>query len=294
MEKFVAIVFDTEEAAYKGADAMRDLHRNGELAVYAAGIITKDSEGEISVKSSADEGPIGTAFGMLLGAMVGVLAGPVAVASGAAVAGSAAAASAAAGGMAAGGLTGGVFGAYRDLWVSGMDLTILDQVGTELLPGKSCIVASVDEVWTTPLDARMKDAGGTIFRKLRADAVDDELAAEMDAYDRELDDLADELDAADAAAEAAIKEKVATAKAKMKEAGEKISRRADEMDAEFDARLDAIDEQIANANDRMKAKFEKRKAEIVADRDRRAKALDDALKASDAAIVKASSDTALS
>ncbi|SMP34359.1 hypothetical protein [Shimia sagamensis] len=126
MEKFIAIVFDTEEEAFKGADAMRDLHRNGELAVYAAGVIAKDIDGNVEVKSGADEGPIGTAFGMLLGAMVGVLAGPAAVASGAAVAGTAAAAQVAAGGMALGTMTGGLFGAYRDLWVAGVDATILE------------------------------------------------------------------------------------------------------------------------------------------------------------------------
>ncbi len=54
---------------------MRDLHRNGELAVYAAGVISKDFNGEVAIKSAEDEGPIGTAFGMMLGAMVDVLAG---------------------------------------------------------------------------------------------------------------------------------------------------------------------------------------------------------------------------
>ena len=166
MDKFIAVVFDTEEAAFKGAEAMRDLHQNGELAVFAAGVITKDAGGEIELKSSVDEGPVGTAFGLMLGAMIGVLAGPVAVASGAALAGSAAAASAAASGMAVGGMTGGLFGAYRDLWVSGMDAVMLDNISTELLPGKSCVVASVDEVWTTPMDTKMGDLGGTVFRKL--------------------------------------------------------------------------------------------------------------------------------
>ena len=92
MEKFVAVVFDTEEAAFSGAEAMRELHRNGELAVYAAAIISKDADGKVELKKSADEGPIGTAFGLLVGGMIGILAGPAAVASGAAVAGTAAAA----------------------------------------------------------------------------------------------------------------------------------------------------------------------------------------------------------
>lgn len=265
MEKFIAVVFDTEAKAYEGAEAMRQLHRDGEIVVYAAGLISKDAEGNVELKSSADEGPIGTAFGLTLGAMVGVLAGPVAVASGAAIAGTAAAAQIAAGGMALGGMTGGLFGAYRDLWVSGVDATMLDNVSTELLPGRSCVLASVDEIWTTPLDTKMKQHGGQVFRKLRVDAVDDQIASEMDALDREMQALDEEWLEAKEEAKAEIAEKKAEVQGKMKATGDKISARLDEMDAEFEARLDAIDAQIENSVDATRAKFEKRKSEIQAD-----------------------------
>lgn len=262
MDKYVAVVFEDEESAYRGADAMRDLHRNAELTVYAAAVISKDADGDVKLKSNVDEGPIGTAFGITIGAMVGVLAGPAAVAAGAAAAGTAAAASAAASGMALGGMTGGLFGAYRDLWVSGMDSVMLDNISTELLPGKSCVVASVDEVWITPLDTKMTELGGTVFRKLRADAVDDEMAAEMDALNREWDAMDDEWRAANDEAKAAIKAKMDSIKIKMEETGEKIDTRMDEIDREFEARVQAIDEQIEKSTDATKAKFEKRKAEI--------------------------------
>lgn len=262
MEKFVAVVFDSEEAAFKGAEALRDLHRNGELAVYAAAVIGKDEDGQVAVKKAQDEGPIGTAFGMMIGAMVGVLAGPAAVASGAAVAGTAAASQAALGGMAMGSMTGGLFGVYRDLMVSGVDMTMLDQVSIELLPGKSCIVASVDEIWTAPLDTKMAEIGGTIFRKPRVDAVDEQWEAEMRAMDRELSELDEELRASHEENKAAIMAKVDTVKARIAENNKKINERLDAMDAEMDARLDALDEQIAKASAERKAKFEKRKAEI--------------------------------
>ncbi|MCA0871466.1 hypothetical protein LCL97_11560 [Seohaeicola saemankumensis] len=262
MEKFIAVVFDTEEAAIAGAEALRALHRNGELAVYAAAVIGKDPYGTVEVKKAQDEGPIGTAFGLMLGAMVGVLAGPAVVASGAAVAGTAAAGQAALGGMAAGGLAGGMFGAYRDLWVAGIDMALLDQVALELLPGKSCIVASVDEVWTAPLDAKMTAAGGVVFRKPRVDAVDEQWEAEMRAMDRELAALDDELMAAEEASRAAIKEKIGSVKSRIEESDQKINARLDAMDAEMNARLDALDEQIEQAATDMKDKFVKRKEEV--------------------------------
>ena len=82
MDTFVAIVFDTEEQAFKGADALRDLDRNGDVLVYSAAVIGKDSDGKVAIKRAVDEGPVGTALGMIVGAMVGVLAGPAAVAGG--------------------------------------------------------------------------------------------------------------------------------------------------------------------------------------------------------------------
>ena len=120
MDKFVAVVVDDEATAYKATEALKDLHTKGDLVVYAHGVITKDADGNVSLNQATDQGPIGTAFGMLMGAMVGVLAGPAAVASGAVAAGSAAVASAAAGGMAVGAGRAG-YGMYRDLWASVID-----------------------------------------------------------------------------------------------------------------------------------------------------------------------------
>ncbi len=39
MEKFVAVVFDSEADAFKGETALRDLHNTGDMAVYAAAVI---------------------------------------------------------------------------------------------------------------------------------------------------------------------------------------------------------------------------------------------------------------
>lgn len=275
MEKFIAVVFDTEAAAYKGETALRDLHRNGELAVYAAAVIGKDLDGKIEVKKFEDEGPIGAAFGLILGGVVGVLGGPLALASGVAVAGSAA--SAAATGMAAGSLTGGMFGLYRDLWVSGIDATMLNQVSEELLPGKSCLVASVDEVWTSPLDVQMANVGGMVFRKLRVDAIDERYEADMAEFDGEIAALKEELKQSSEQTKKAINDKIAAAKAKVSETGEKIMLRIDELDRETNARLAAIEQQIDTATTATMKKFEKRKAEIQADYRERKTKLDAAM-----------------
>lgn len=269
MEKIVTVVFDTEEEAFKGGEALRDLHWNGDVTVYSAGIIEKDANGQISLKKEADEGPINTALGMLVGAMIGVLAGPAAVASGAAVAGSAAAASAATGGLALGSLTGGTLGMIGDLYKSGVDLDILDEFSTALEPGKFALIASVEEYWTAPTDVKMSAAGGTVFRQSRNDVVDDMFVRDMEAFDRDLAQLDEELKQAHEENKAAIKKSIDNVKTRMKSSKEKIDKRLTELSDDFKERTDKLDEQITKAADDAKEKIENRKAEIKADYEER-------------------------
>ncbi len=262
MDTFIAVVFDNDDAAFKGADALRDLHRDGDIIVYSAAVIGKDANGKVSIKKSADEGPIGTAFGMMIGAMVGVMAGPAAVASGAVAAGTVAAAQAAAVGTAAGSLTGATFGMFRDLYEAGIDADTLDAVSIELLPGKSAVVAAIDEAWTAPLDVKMEAAGGTVFRKARIEVIDEQIERDIAATEAEMRALEEEWDAADEAMRASIKSKVDAAKKKLGDSTERALQRLEKLDMEFEARQAALDEQITNAAGDAKAKFEKRKAEV--------------------------------
>lgn len=278
MEKFVAIVFNSEAEAREGAKTLFDLHRNGELAVYAAGIIVKDLHGKVKMQKSTDDGPVGMALGVTIGALVGVLAGPAAIASGAAVAGSAAAVQAAAGGVALGSVTGGLAGAYRDLLIRGMDVSFLDIVAVELLPAKAAIVATVDEIWTTPLNARMKAMGGTIYRKARVEILDQEIEAEIMALDRELTYLEEELSHASDDMAADITASLDETKRKLKQKGENAADRIKKLDAELQERLNALDTQLQNAPHKTIGKVEKRKREIQTEFKERTEKLGNAVK----------------
>ena len=265
MDTFLAFFFIVEAGALKGSEALRELHSNGDLIIYAGAVISKDADGKVSVKQGAGEGPIGTAFGILTGALVGVLAGPMAVASGAVAAGTAAASAAAASGMAAGSIMGGTFGMFADLYEAGIGADVLDKLNSKLEPGKSAVVASIYEVWTTPLDVKMKEAGGTVFRKLRIDIVDEQIEREIAATDAELRQLQEDIEAADAEARAYIQNNIDTAKAHLQELNQKANDRLTKLNDEFNARITAIDDQIKGAVAEAKAKLEKRKAELTED-----------------------------
>ena len=261
MEKFVAVVFDDDEHAYAGHDALQELHHKGDIAVYASAIIGKSKDGEVSILTAPDKGPIGTAFGFWTGALVGLLAAPVAMVGGLAAAGAATVA----GATVAGSVAGGTLGMVRDLYQAGIDQEVVDAVAIELTPGKSCVLASIEEVWTVPLDTRMKEAGGTLFRKPRVDVADEQTEREMAALSADLQALKDELRQVAASARKAVEANIKALEDRIDEADRKIEKRLRQLDGEMGARVDAIVAQIETADDRMREKLEKRKSEIEAE-----------------------------
>jgi uncharacterized membrane protein len=56
MNKMLVAVFDTEPAAFEGLQALKDLHQDGDITLYATAVVVKDSTGAVSVKQSADQG----------------------------------------------------------------------------------------------------------------------------------------------------------------------------------------------------------------------------------------------
>ena len=145
MSKFIVSVFDNETAAYEGSRAMLDLHAEGNIVLFAGAVISKDSKGTVQIEDAADEGPIGTATGMLVGSLIGAFAGPA--------------------GMAIGAAAGGTGGWFADMYNVGVDGQFLQDVGDLMQPGKSAVVAEIAEGWTTPLDTRIEELGGTVFRR---------------------------------------------------------------------------------------------------------------------------------
>ena len=87
MSKMIVSVFDDEQTAYKGTQALTELHREGSISVYSAAVVSRDADGAIRIKDAGDEGPLGTALGMLTGAIIGVLGGPTGVVVGTAAGG---------------------------------------------------------------------------------------------------------------------------------------------------------------------------------------------------------------
>jgi uncharacterized membrane protein len=256
MNKMLVAVFDSEVKAAEGLSVLRDLHKDGDITVYATAVLVKDASDNVSLKQADDDGPNGTALGMLAGSMVGLLMGPVGVAVEASL--------------------GGLTGFITDLNKSGMDAQFVDEVSKALVPGKAAVLADVEETWTTPVDARVGKLGGMVFRRLRSEVVEDQLAREAVAFKTEVKQLREELAQAHAENKAAIQTQIDDVKKKAKVTQDQAKARVDQANSEASAKITALQEQLKQTSDRKRAKIEKRIAEVKADLEKRGAKLQEA------------------
>ena len=245
MEKMIVVVFDDDTKAYQGLTQLKNLHQQADLTVYATSVIAKDASGKVEIQQAADEGPIGTLFGMTLGGAIGLLAGPA--------------------GMAVGMASGSLVGAISDIDKLGIDLEFLEDVGSLMTAGKVAVVASVDEGWTTPLDTAMASEGGTVFRKLRSEVIEAQFERSIDETEAELEALQEELDAAAAEQKVKIEAKIEAAKKKLDTQLKAAEKWVNETAERTEAKIKALQEQTAKASEKQKAKIEKRIEEIKVD-----------------------------
>src|SRR5215472_2497316 len=164
MDRMLVVVFDNENKAYEGKNALQQLDSEGSISVYGYAVLAKNADGTATVKQGDDVGPIGTLLGTSLGALIGVLGGPA--------------------GMAVGAAAGMGVGSTLDLNNIRVGSDFIDDVQKNLSPNKVALIAEVDEEWTTPVDTRMEGIGGSVFRRALSDVtdkVDDEDIAAMKA-----------------------------------------------------------------------------------------------------------------
>ncbi len=245
MSKFVVVVFDEESKAYDGSRALNELHNEGSLSLYGVGVIAKDQEGKVEIKQAQDEGPIGTALGMLTGGLIGAIAGPA--------------------GMLIGAAGGSILGSISDLNNVGVSLDFAEIVSARMESGTAAVVAELDEYWTAPLDARMEALGGTIYRRNRADFEDAQWQQEVNAWKDELSELRDEIETSAQDSKAKLQAKADEIKHKLNDAQDKSQKKIEQLEAESKAKIARLEEQITGAKENARHKMHQRREEIKAD-----------------------------
>jgi uncharacterized membrane protein len=161
MKTYVAIVFSTEAKAHEGLRVLWLLDSEAGLTVHGAAVVRRDDRGHIRVADRSGDLGMRTAIGLGLGALLGLIAGPVGVAAG--IAGAAALSVGAAAGV--GALAGGAIGLTADAVTENRRETAANGAFFTLKHGESAVIADISEDWISILDKRMRALGGVIYRR---------------------------------------------------------------------------------------------------------------------------------
>jgi uncharacterized membrane protein len=214
----LVVVFDNETKAFEGKSALKELDRDGSLALYASAVILKHADGSVSVKDEHYAPPFGALTATPIGSVIGLLGGPA--------------------GFAAGTFAGLLVGGLVDFDNARVGEDYVDDVSRSLTPNKVALVAEVDEEWTTPVDTRMDALGGIIFRRALwevRDKADDNETAAMKA------DLAQ------------LKAEIQSGNAEVKK---KLQAKVDALQAKIEAREQTLKQRFAARQAQARAKAE--------------------------------------
>ncbi len=149
--QLVVAAFPNEDEATAVYKDLKQSQKDGLIRIENAAVLTKNTDGKLHVKDVHDMGGgKGAVIGGVLGAGLGLLAGPV-------------------GWLALGGaVAGGLMAKHAD---GGFDDARLKKLGEGLTPGSSAIVAVVEHTWVDEVEAAIAEAG--------ADAITTEISADV-------------------------------------------------------------------------------------------------------------------
>jgi uncharacterized membrane protein len=238
MEKMLVVIFNDEPKTYEGSHALKELDADGSIAIHSEAVIKKNADGTVTVKQADDDFPIRTVAGTAIGALIGLLEGPV--------------------GLAVGATAGLLAGSIGDLRVAGVDGEFVDEVAATLTRGKCAVIADVSEEWVTPVDTRMEALGGTVFRKARKNVEDDERAKDVAALRAEIEQLKTEQAHARGERKAKLQAKIDKLNGKLQAKLDEAKQRAEQIKSETEAKVKALQKKAEKTQGDIKATFDAR------------------------------------
>ena len=243
MERMIVAVFDTEAKAHQAVRALEALDDLGVIAVYEDGVITKDDNGTLTVVQAKRPLPQGTMGATAVGSLIGAFGGPVSLAVGA-----------------AGGF---VLGAIADYARNRIERDFIADVKSALLPGRSAMVAEIDEESTARVDERMEALGGFVFRRALADVADDEYDGEIAAVRADIAQTRAEHAASRADRKERLQDRLDALDAKLHQVLDKAAARHDAIRQQAAAKVEHLKAQAAAAADDIKARRADRLASVT-------------------------------
>ena len=155
--QIVIAAFQDEHSAKGALDQLDRAQHDKLIVIRNAAVLRRDSSNTLHVSETKDwSGKRGLAVGGLLGAAVGILAGPIGLAAG------------------AGAAIGGLAARLRD---SGFSDDQLRRIGDGLTPGTSVLVAVIEHSWVEQAERMLAEAGANVV----TESIRSDIAHELEA-----------------------------------------------------------------------------------------------------------------
>jgi uncharacterized membrane protein len=243
VESLVVAVFDDRNAALAGLEALRQLDREAEISLFAAKLVVREPNGAVQLIEDPDDTDL-SAIGAntTVGAFIGLLAGPI--------------------GLCAGAAAGALIAFGVELDRAGVTDEFVSDVSTALTPGKVAVVADVMEDWMTPLNRRIEQIGGVIFRRTRTQVKHTQRNLDAAAHRAEMEQLKAERAKATSDRLAQIDARVDAVRKKLEDALERDRCKMLFRQNQRDARIQALKAKADQSQGEIRRRIEARIAEV--------------------------------
>ena len=245
MDKMLVVIFSDQNRAYDACSALKEMHAQGSFTIYSIAVVSQNRQGRTSLRPLPGEGSLGSVLTVATSGLVSLLGAPLRLAA-----------------QATAGTLADVLVDYRNV---GVGADFLDQVSKYMAPGKTVIVAEVDEDWALPVDTRMEALGGIVLRRART-------AIEEVQFERDIIMLRADIASLKAASayasrdtKAQIEARIYVAQSELQALQVRAVVRGDELKREADAKIKSVMGQAAHAEGETRIRLQQRIADLQAD-----------------------------
>jgi uncharacterized membrane protein len=247
MDKMIVIVFNREPTAYAAFHALKELHAEGSISLFSAVVITKALNGKLAAKQVGNPAHLPSALSLATDALVVALGGTRIAAIGSPE-------------MPSGAISVANIGVSDEF---------LDEIARHLRPGKSAVIAEIEEDWVTPLDTIIELLGGVTLRRAHAEFTDAQLEREAAVLRADAEQLRYELGRVEGTAKTKLQAKADAAISRLEAARDMAKQRVRAMALEAEEKIRRMQAQVASVADNERANIERRIFDVQADYQKR-------------------------
>jgi hypothetical protein len=237
-------VFERESQAFAAAGAMNDLCEEHVLLIYALAVIKKD-RGKVSMMDFKRKNCRDLVLRVATQSLIKLLGAPYC--------------------SVEHGNSQALPDRMMEMANAAVDSIFLDQVAGHLLAGRAAIVCEIEEKTPNAMDALLEAQGGTVFRCIRGEIMDVQIAKELEVLHNEMQILEMQVLRTPEASREQLERKLDLARATFQATKDRARQHAASIKREAEAKIASLQERTAKAEGGIKARLERLADEIRVD-----------------------------